>query len=181
MPKGKAPIRGAIGWPKKLAVNVVDIQSLHSKWKLPGHSEPSSDQILLLSGQATQALGNYIGFRASTPLLTSTQRRILLRKANRGDLSASALDVNTRAILYTGREPSGRHWPDPLLPDLVTQLSRIWETITGRSPRTRDPETGEFPFYDWIVDMVALCDQPPPPEHRVRDILVVPKPKKTRP
>jgi hypothetical protein len=181
MPKGKAPIGGAIGWPKKLADNVVDLQSLYGKWKLPGHSEPSSDQILLLSEQARQALGSYIGFRASTPLLTSTQRRTLLRKAKRGDLNAFALDVNTRAILYTGREPPGRHWPDPLLPDLVTRLSRIWETITGRSSRTRDPETGEFPFYDWIVDMFGLCGQPPPPEHRVRDILVEPKPKKSPP
>ena len=181
MPKGKAPIRGAIGWPKKVPEDVVDIQSLHSKWKLPGHSEPSSDQILLLGEQAREALGSYIGFRASTPLRTSTERRSLLRKAERGHLSQSALDVNTRAILYTGREPSGRHWPDPLLPDLVTQLSRIWKTITGRSPRTRDPETGEFPFYDWIVDMFKACDQPPPSEHGIRYILARPKPKKSRP
>ena len=180
MPGGKAPIKGAIGWPKRLCANVVDPQSL-LKWILPGHSEPSPDNILFLCEQARDALGSYFGYRASTRLLTLTQRRSRLRKAKQGDLSASALDVNTRQILYDGQEPRGRHWPDPLLPDLVTELSRIWQTVTGRSPRTRDPEGGEFPFYDWIVDMFRACDQPPPSEHGVRDILALPRSKKSRP
>jgi hypothetical protein len=180
VPKGKAPIKGAIGWPKKLPANVVAPQSL-LKWKLPGHSEPSPDEISLLCERAREALGRYLGFRDSTPLRTSTERSSLLHKVKRGDLSASALDVNTRQILYDGREPRGRHLPDPLLPDLVTELSTIWETVTGRSPRTRDPEGGEFPFYDWIVDMFTACGQPPPSEHGVRDILATRKPKKSRP
>ena len=180
MPKGKAPIKGAIGWPKKLPVNVADPQSL-LKWKLPGHSEPSPDEISLLCEQTREALGRYLGFRDSTPLRTSTERSSLLHKVKRGDLSASALDVNTRQILYDGREPRGRHLPDPLLPDLATELSTIWETVTGRSPRTRDPEGGEFPFYDWIVDMFTACGQPLPSEHGIRDILATLKPKKSRP
>jgi hypothetical protein len=180
VPGGKAPIKGAIGWPKRLSANVVDPQSL-LKWILPGHSEPSPDEISRLCEQAREALGRYLGFRASTPLRTSTERRSLLHKAKRGDLSASALDVNTRQILYDGREPRGRHRPDPLLLDLVTELSRIWQTVTGRSPRTRDPEGGEFPFYDWIVDVFTACGQRRPPERRIRDILALPRPKKSRP
>jgi hypothetical protein len=134
-----------------------------------------------LCQQAREALGRYLGFRAGTPLLTETQRGRLLKKARRGDLHAHKLDVNTRAILYRGRPARGRRWPDPLLPDLIAELSNIWQKATGRSPRTRDPENGEFPFCDWVASLLKACKQEPPSERIIRDMLARPKLKKSRP
>lgn len=99
MPRGKAPIRGAIGWPRKLPPSVGDPQLL-LKWKRSDHPKPPPEELFRLCKQASEALGRYFGFQASTPLLTETKRGTQLRKGKRGDLSPLDLDVNTRAI-YT--------------------------------------------------------------------------------
>jgi hypothetical protein len=131
-----------------------------------------------LCQQTREALGRYLGFRAGTPLLTETQRGRLLKKARRGDLHPLKLDVNTRAILYQGRPARGRRWPargrrwpDPLLPDLIIALSSIWEKATGRSPRTRDPQDGVFPFFDWVSSLFEAAGQKAPKQYIVRDML----------
>lgn len=43
-----------------------------------------------------------------------------------------------------------RHWPNPLLVNLVLDLAPIWQQLTGFSPRTVDPEIGEHHFAEWI-------------------------------
>jgi hypothetical protein len=180
MPSGKAAISGAIGWPRRLPDTVGDPQSL-LKWKRQGHPEPSSAELSALCQEAREALGRYLAFRASTPTPTKTQQDRLLRKARRGDLDPLKLDVNTRAIFYRGRPTRGRRWPNPFLPDLIIELSPIWERATGKSPRTRDPQNNEFPFFDWVATLFADCREQIPVEHTIRDILARPTPRKSRP
>ena len=181
MPGGKASIVGAVGWPRKLPETVGDPQLL-LKWNREGHPEPSSAELSALCQQSRETLGIYLGFRASTLLPTKTQQNRLLRNARRGDLDPLKLDVNTRAILYRGRPaPGGRRWPDPLLFYPIIELSKIWETATGRSPRTRDPENGEFPFFDWVASLFEACGQKVPAQHIVRGMLAGRKLKKSQP
>ena len=187
MPGGKAPIVGAIGWPKRLPYNVGLLQL--QKWSsIRGHEKPSSEEFARLDQQIRDALGRYFGFRSGTPLLTQTERDKRIARAEKiGTPEAlQALDVNSRAVVYrrlsrgdSSYMPRGRRWRDPLLVDLVNELGRIWKAATGRSPRTIDPDRGEYPFYDWLADLFVACDEEAPREGAIIDILARPKPKKS--
>jgi hypothetical protein len=190
MPRGKAAIVGAIGWShaQVLPETVGDLQLL-LRWKRPQHRGPSSEESERLRDRVREVLGSYFGYKASTPLLTETERRKLIRMTQRGKIHPEALDVNTRAIVYRRQrhgdscEPRGRGWVDPLLVDPVNELARIWETATGRSPRTRDsvdPKSA-FPCHDWIVELFEARGKQPPAEGTIRDILANPKFKKSGP
>src|SRR5262245_53527205 len=145
MPRGKAAIVGAIGWShaRLLPETVGDPQVL-LRWKLPQHRGPTSEESERMRERIHDLLGSYFGYKATTPLLTETQRRQLIRMTQRGKIRPETLDVNTRAIIDRRQrhghlyEPRGQGWVDPLLVDPVNELARIWKTTTGRSPRTRD-------------------------------------------
>jgi hypothetical protein len=192
MPRGKAAIVGAIGWShaRVLPETVGDPQLL-LRWKLPQHRGPTSEESEGLREQIRDVLGSYFGYKASTPLLTETERRKLISMTQRGKIHPEVLDVNTRAIIYRRQrhghsyEPRGRVWVDPLLVDPVNELARIWETATGRSPRTRDSldlesRTG-FYFYDWMAQLFKACGKQPPAKGTIRDILANPKLEKSGP
>jgi hypothetical protein len=189
MPGGKAPIIGAIGWPKRLPDNVELLQL--GKWSpIRGHLQPSSEELARLDQQVREAVGRYFGFKSGTLLLTQTERDKRIAQALKiGTPEAlQALDVNSRAIVYrrlsrrdSSYVPRGRRWRDPLLVDLVNELATIWKALTGRSPRTIDPDGGEYPFYDWLADLFAIChkDDKAPSRGTIIDILAQPKPKKS--
>ena len=192
MPTGKSAIVGAIGWShaRVLPETVGDLQSLLG-WKRPQHRGPTPEESERLRERIRGALGSYFGYKATTPLLTETQRRKRIRMTQRGKIRPEALDLNTRAIIDRRQrngdayEPHGRGWVDPLLVDPVNELARIWETATGRSPRTRDSldlkSRNGFPFHDWIVELFEACGKQPPAEGTIRDILANPKLKKSGP
>jgi hypothetical protein len=199
MPTGKAPNFGWVGWPKRAPkeFGAVAIASL-KKWRKPSTPEPLIKQIEQWKIQITTILARYFG-SLSTPMLTETQRAKALKRGRRalrnGDVAElQKLDVNTRAIVY--REQSGtanlkmKRWPAPLLVDPIRELAVIWSKATGRSPRTIDRiekenkrdrmgGSGEYPFYEFIVDLFEAWGEKPPPRGSVIDILAQHKPKKS--
>src|SRR5262245_27535289 len=104
MPKGKAAIVGAIGWShaRVLPETVGDLQLL-LRWKLPQHRGPTAEESERLREQIRDVLGSYFGYKASTPLLTETERRKLISMTQRGKIHPEVLDVNTRAMVYRRR------------------------------------------------------------------------------
>jgi hypothetical protein len=177
MPGGKAPLLGAIGWPRKL--NAADPKLL-LKWVRRGHPAPVEEELSRHCERISEALGHYFGYRESTPQLTQTERNRVLEKMRRGELSPDKADVNSRAIHYTGHKPRGGRRPDQLLVDLIRELAPIWQTVTGRSPHTKDHIKGERPFYSWVVELFEACKEPPPKQGSVSDILDLTKPPKIR-
>src|SRR5262245_38639587 len=101
MAGGKAPIIGAIGWPKRLPDNV-DLLQLRKWSPIRGYERPSSEELVGLDQQVREALGRYIGFKSGTPLLTQTERNKRIARALkiRTPEALQALDVNSRAIVY---------------------------------------------------------------------------------
>lgn len=190
MPGGKAPIFGtAPAWchERTLPPEVGDPQSL-LKWRLPEHPERTEEQRRLWRLQTREALARYFAFQRSNHPLTITEREQQIRKARDNPQARRRLDINTRVVLdrrqrygdpQYGRR--GPRWPDPLLPFLIEDLKGIWGEATGRLPGTRDPENGEFPFYEWIADLFQACDKKVPSEGAVRDVLARCKPKKSGP
>jgi len=78
VPAGKAPIRGAIGFQKRVP-ETVSARSLLD-YKSRNHRCLSEEELEEHSCKIREALGSYLGFSESTPLLTGTQRRRAIRE-----------------------------------------------------------------------------------------------------
>ncbi len=137
MPRGKAPIHGAIGWhPRKLhaGINARSLEEYIKPKKLDKlhNSKHCHRMVRIIRARIRCAIGTYKGQHKKTPILTATERKARVEKIrncsrrlldfikkNKDDsmeLWAANLyeallktDVNTKSILHRALRRNGIH------------------------------------------------------------------------